>query len=357
MFIFTGTTASFQSSKGFLTVNEDHPKFYDIVQLCNAKDYEGAAALYDVKEAIKGLLSGSDVSLVGSTLVYEGEKVRGLLGERIIKMNHVGLSVGPLIAFLDNLKSNPSSRAQEELYSFLEVSKLPITEDGCFLAYKSVRSDYTDKHSGTIRNAVGDVITMVRNKVDEDKDRTCSYGLHFAAHEYAEGFGSGDDRMMVMKINPRDVVAIPSDYQNQKGRCCEYEVIEEVSRGDKKLVGAEVVNLGSVAAPEVSKVTTYVPQSDNYNMSSIWYVDAFDGGYEFIEEAAEFPVNRKTTYDLHRISNGKQYEDFFFVNYKVEHDNLVFRKFNGVDFDYVTVADVDDWEIRTVAIVHSDMDD
>ena len=33
---------------------------------------------------------------------------------------------------------------------------------------------------------------------------------------------------MVLKINPRDVVSIPNDYNNQKGRCCRYEVIDEV---------------------------------------------------------------------------------------------------------------------------------
>ena len=33
---------------------------------------------------------------------------------------------------------------------------------------------------------------------------------------------------MVIKINPRDVVSIPYDYNNEKMRCCRYEVIGEV---------------------------------------------------------------------------------------------------------------------------------
>jgi hypothetical protein len=32
---------------------------------------------------------------------------------------------------------------------------------------------------------------------------------------------------MILKINPRDVVSIPSDYENTKGRTCKYEVIGE----------------------------------------------------------------------------------------------------------------------------------
>ena len=33
---------------------------------------------------------------------------------------------------------------------------------------------------------------------------------------------------MIVKINPRDVVSIPTDYNNSKGRACRYEVIGEL---------------------------------------------------------------------------------------------------------------------------------
>ena len=33
---------------------------------------------------------------------------------------------------------------------------------------------------------------------------------------------------MLLKINPADVVSIPIDYNNSKGRCCRYEVIKEL---------------------------------------------------------------------------------------------------------------------------------
>jgi hypothetical protein len=32
---------------------------------------------------------------------------------------------------------------------------------------------------------------------------------------------------MIVKINPKDVVAIPADYNNTKGRTCRYEVVAE----------------------------------------------------------------------------------------------------------------------------------
>ena len=36
------------------------------------------------------------------------------------------------------------------------------------------------------------------------------------------------ERVMILKINPRDVVSIPTDYNDSTGRCCRYEVIGEV---------------------------------------------------------------------------------------------------------------------------------
>ena len=78
-----------------------------------------------------------------------------------------------------------------------------------------------------MRNAVGDTLSMPRNAVDEDKNRTCSAGLHFCSYSYLPHFGG--ERIVVVKINPRDVVAIPADYNNAKGRTCRYEVVEELA--------------------------------------------------------------------------------------------------------------------------------
>jgi len=67
---------------------------------------------------------------------------------------------------------------------------------------------------------------MTRNEVNDDKNQTCSAGLHFCSQDYLNHFGGS--RIMILKINPRDVVSIPTDYKNSKGRCCRYEVIGEL---------------------------------------------------------------------------------------------------------------------------------
>jgi hypothetical protein len=145
-------------------------------------------------------------------------------------MYQEGFPVEPMVNFMENLMSNPSKRAVEELYAFLEKGNLPITADGCFLAYKKVRNDYLDIHSGTMDNSVGKTVEMERNEVDDDKDRTCSTGLHFCSLDYLNHFGSQDSRTVVLKINPRDVVSIPADYHSTKGRACRYEVIDEINK-------------------------------------------------------------------------------------------------------------------------------
>ena len=145
---------------------------------------------------------------------------------RLIQMYQEGFSIEPMINFMENLMQNPSKRAVTELYGFLEKGALPITPDGSFLAYKKVREDYKDCHTGSMDNSVGQIVEMERNQVDDDKDRTCSTGLHFCSQSYLNHFGG--DRTVILKINPRDVVSIPSDYNDAKGRACRYEVIGEL---------------------------------------------------------------------------------------------------------------------------------
>jgi len=70
---------------------------------------------------------------------------------------------------------------------------------------------------------------MDRGSVDDDRNRTCSNGLHFAAHSYAKMFGGGRGHMMVVEVDPADVVAIPNDYANQKGRAWKLSVIAEIT--------------------------------------------------------------------------------------------------------------------------------
>lgn len=210
------------------TIDATHPKYEQIREACRDGDWEYAQELIDVAVAVQSFGGNKlEVNADAGTVNYNGEPLHGSIVARIIQMISEGFSVEPLVCFLDNLMQNPSKRAVDELYGFLEYGKMPITEDGCFLAYKRVRSDYKSVHDGVTDNSIGMIVQMPRNKVDDRSDNTCSYGLHFCSHEYLKSFSG--ERVVILKINPRDVVSIPTDYNNTKGRACRYEVIGELS--------------------------------------------------------------------------------------------------------------------------------
>lgn len=208
------------------TINSDHANYEAIRTALRDKNFDDVENLINVRKSIETFVQGR-VTVEADRVLYGNLEVRGSVVHRILDMRREGFDAGPMINFLENLMQNPSKRAVDELYGFLEATKLPITEDGCFLAYKKVRDDYLDLHSGTMDNSIGKVVEMPRNGVDEDKDRTCSAGLHFCSLSYLPEYHGGSGRVLIVKINPADVVAIPSDYNNAKGRTCRYEVIGE----------------------------------------------------------------------------------------------------------------------------------
>ena len=139
--------------------------------------------------------------------------------------------ISPIIDFIENLMLNPANSAVSELYSFLRTSSLPITSDGYFLAYKKVRHNYNDIYSNTFSNKVGEKLEMERWSVDDNRQKTCSTGFHCCSFEYLKHYGStskDSHRIVVVKVNPKDVVSVPSHYNNQKMRVCKYTVVDEI---------------------------------------------------------------------------------------------------------------------------------
>ncbi len=217
----------FPAGEAPVVIDVSHMNFKAVVDAIKAGDFETAVALATVKGYVETTTQGL-VTVSDQGVTYKGQPINGYLTEKMMTFFREGLPVDHYCKFLANLMDNPSMVSRKELYLFLEAADLPITEDGCFLAYKAVRSTYMDKHSGAFRNAPGDILSMPRHEVDDDRNQTCSYGFHAAAYEYAKGFMSDGDKLVAVKINPADVVSVPSDYNNQKLRTCRYEVMFEV---------------------------------------------------------------------------------------------------------------------------------
>jgi hypothetical protein len=224
----------------FETITNDHPNYQKIRDALKNNDETQIHQLIDVKESLKqdGITEED-----GSFYLY-GEKLDNQLTKRVLDLRSEGFDTKNMVNFIKNIYKNPSKRAVDELYKFLEHYALPITEDGCFLAYKAVRNDYMDIFSGKIRNMVGDSPFMHRCKVDEDKEKHCSSGLHVGAIGYVKEYGNvhtkptvenSGNRIMIVKVNPKDAVSVPSDCNCQKLRTCQYTVVSEMEDYDKVL--------------------------------------------------------------------------------------------------------------------------
>jgi hypothetical protein len=223
----SGKIAAVIKGKAY-TIAPDHANYSKILDAIRQEDWDKFVSLADIASAITNYAGSRGVQIVSGCVVYNGETIHNTITDRIVKFMRDDLPFEPLCKFLENLMQNPSKRAVDELYGFLEVGELPITTDGCFLAYKNVRSDYRDIHSGKFDNSVGKTCEMTRNSVCDNKDLTCSSGLHFCSIAYLPNFRDSDGgKTIIVKINPADVVSIPSDYNNTKGRTCKYEVVAD----------------------------------------------------------------------------------------------------------------------------------
>lgn len=208
------------------TIIASHPNYAKIREAVRVKDFDLVEKLVNVAKSVTNYMAGK-ITINEGQVFYGNEQLHGAIVDRILDMMNEGFDHEPMVRFLENLMSNPSKRAVDELYSFLEVTCLPITEDGHFLAYKRVREDYKDFYTGQIDNSIGSKPKMRRNEVDDNRDNTCSKGLHFCSMAYLPHYHGNSGRIMIVKINPADVVSIPSDYNNAKGRACTYEIVGE----------------------------------------------------------------------------------------------------------------------------------
>lgn len=182
----------------------------------------------DIRSFIARVTEGK-VQISDNEVRYKGKAVGGVIATRLIELLKGGHDIKPLARFLERVMANPEQRAQTDLYAWLEVAKMPITPDGYFLAWKYVNTDYTSRYDGVTLNRIGDKPFVPREQCDSDPYNECSRGLHFCAFGYLSTRGS-NERTMLVKVNPTDVVAIPMDYHRMKGRAWTYEIVAEVPR-------------------------------------------------------------------------------------------------------------------------------
>ncbi len=206
--------------------SDDEKRFNDALNAIRENRWDDVPNIVCPKRRIQSFSNGH-MEVIDGAVHIDGEKIPATLSARIVDYSSQNLPYEPLLLFWKNLNKNPSNRAVTRLFGFLETNRHPITSDGCFIAYRGVREDFKDCHSGSMDNSPGQIVKMDRNKVDESENE-CSNGLHAANYEFAKGFGP---ICIMIKVNPKDVVAVPTAYGTSKMRVCRFEVIQVVNTG------------------------------------------------------------------------------------------------------------------------------
>ena len=214
-----------------------NPDYNKVVELAKKSEWVAIAAMHNQAKTILQ----NDVTLKDNKLVFY-DKTTGTNAEIDISNseNHLFKFIKLLRAkgvideeivrikpFLENMFKNPFINAVHEIYDFCTKMDFEITEDGCFLAYKNVNADLSSIYdNGKTKHVIGGYTEV--EAYDTDRNQTCSKGLHFCSRNYLKSYPG--NTTIIVKVNPMDVVAIPTDYDFEKGRCRRYMTVGVIGK-------------------------------------------------------------------------------------------------------------------------------
>lgn len=231
---------------GVKTARADHPKWNELTEIFSRISYDNGEfvgptdellSTMDIKTVVETYTVGA-LSVNGLGVTYNGRPLHTVDAERLMSFMRDKLSYKPIANYIALKMKNPSARAIKEMYNFLEHKGMPLTERGTFIAYKGVCNDFWSVTGnletvvvqgqvdtrGRILNTIGATIEVERSSVDDDFRVGCSTGLHVGSLSYAKGWGS---RVILVEVDPADVVSVPDDCNCQKLRCSKYIIVGE----------------------------------------------------------------------------------------------------------------------------------
>lgn len=224
---------------GFHQITSDSPGFDFTVAHIMANDLDAAIESSVPLNTLVRRLSevNADFGTDGTGVTYRGVGLSDRLSNVLIGYARQGSrEVHALSKFIVRLFANPSAKSVQNLYGFLDSAGIAIDEDGYLLCHKGVAKSGTQfrslargtaqvngvTHEGTIPQNIGDVVSMPRNQVQDDPDVACHTGLHVGSHSYASSWGPV---LLTVRVDPADVVSVPSDHNNEKMRVSRYTVV------------------------------------------------------------------------------------------------------------------------------------
>ncbi|MCP1539981.1 hypothetical protein [Methylorubrum extorquens] len=143
-----------------------------------------------------------------------------------------------LAAFLERFAKVDHKDTAQEVLRFMEKVDLPLADDGCLVLYKFLDAAadegyYVDHHTGKVRQRIGSRVYM-DVKDYQDSRASCGVGLHVCAKDY----GQYGNRILLVKVRPEDVVAIPH-HESSKMRVLAYHIVAALDEDAHKAVSAK----------------------------------------------------------------------------------------------------------------------
>jgi glycerol-3-phosphate cytidylyltransferase-like family protein len=247
---------------------------------CDCEDSEDYLDCYDGNDGYDVDLDcpcDYDCNQSSEVIFYNNEKLPKALSDKVLSIIRDGLSLDHFAKFWENLNQNPSYHVVNEtgFFEFLEYKELPITEDGCFLAYRGVGSDYWSisgnpetkilqgkaNDRGQIYNGIGEIIEIKRSCVSDDRNVHCHKGsLHIGSLDYAKEWGN---KVVVVKVNPADVVSVPNDCHSQKCRVCKFEVVSDFIEEIQVSV-VDVKGNDTIVTNDSKELSEFIDKIENY---------------------------------------------------------------------------------------------
>lgn len=164
-----------------------------------------------------------------------------------------------------------------ELLTFLDKADLPIADDGSIVAYKRLGSDgyeyMVDTYTGKVKQKVGSRVFMKPEMVDPNRNNECSNGLHIGRRDYMGSFNG--DTIIICKIAPEDVIAVPNDYNGSKMRCSGYHIVHRLNA---QSMSAVINGQKMTSDEETALMLTRILRGDHIGVTETTEITQSNGG-------------------------------------------------------------------------------
>lgn len=215
------------------------------------------------------------VAVVGNTVLPDVHKLKSQIQHAVSTGTTEALQ-----KFMERAGKCNRRHTLEDLMRFMQRGDLPIADDGSIVIYKILRKkkladhpgfDYVDCHTGKVPQRIGSYVHMDESLVDPNRGQDCSNGLHVARRAYLSGFSG--DVVVIAKVNPEDVIAVPQ-YDSNKMRVCGYHILAELGDEDYRMLK----NNQAIVTDDAKRKLGAAISGNHVGITSLVHIGGHNGG-------------------------------------------------------------------------------